>query len=372
MVSKRSLLTLSIVVLLAGASIAVAGSTGIGHHESLPGASLQQDAPGDTQPSNETIEERALSNNTTVESLTGTLRLTIDTGETTNTTKAKIWVEPPNNVRLKYISGPQEGTLIVSNQSTLWVYQPETNTALYYQSSEMRRGIVQQLQQTFQNLSGEFTAEYKGQATVSGQETYVVSVQPTNESGPFAQLLKNQTVWLDQDTWFPIKQKVTATAGNETLTTTATYTTINDNASIPSERFTFEPPENATVRTIDFPTPTSVDSIQAAQRMVNFSIHEPQVSEKYDVRNASIISTDNGTTVTITYQSEAGTLVFTQSTAERSAAGEMNVSIGDFTGRYQTIAEQHVLQWNDTQFSYSLTGSLSKPTLIRIAESIYC
>lgn len=238
MVSRKSLLAFGLVVLLVAGSVGGYAST------------VLQESPDEETPSEETIEEHALNNTTTVDSVTGTMVMKIDTGEKTKTVKAKVWQEPPKKFRIKYISGPQEGTVMVSNGSTITLYNENTNTVRRLQLSEANKGTLQQLAKMFQNLSSQYTAEYEGQATVSDRETYVVSVQPP-EDGPLADAVKNQTVWLDQENWFPIKQKTSMQIGNRTMTMTITYTDISYNASIPDEKFTFEPPENATVKNVD-------------------------------------------------------------------------------------------------------------------------
>lgn len=322
-------------------------------------------------PSGETIEEHALNNTTTVDSMTGTMVMKTDTGEKTKTVKAKIWQEPPNKFRIKYISGPQEGTVMVSNGTAITLYNENTNTVRRLQLSNEKKGTLQQLAKMFQNLSGQYTAEYIGQATVSGRETYVVSVQPP-EDGLFAETVKNQTVWLDQKNWFPIKQKISMQIGNQTMTTTITYTNISYNVSIPDEKFTFEPPENATVKSIDFPDAKTYSSIEKAESAVNISINEPHVPDEYSIKDVSVTTANNTTSVSIIYQNGSDALVFSQSTADRRIANGKDVSIDGITGSYRTLNEMSILQWSDDEFSYSITGDLSKSSLIDIAESLYC
>jgi outer membrane lipoprotein-sorting protein len=367
MVSRKSLLALGIVVLVAAASVGGYASTATAPLQE----SLDEKTPSEETPSEETIEEHAIGNNTTVESVTGTVVTKIETGEKTKTMKAKIWQEPPNKVRLKYISGPVEGNVLVSNGSTITLYNESANTVRRLQLSEEKMGGFQQLAKMFQNLSSQYTAEYKGQATVSDREAYVVSVQPP-EDGPLADAVKNQTVWLDQENWFPIQQKTSIQINNQTRTSTFKYTNVSYNVSIPDEKFTFEPPEDAKVKNIEFPDAKTYSSIEDAESAVNISIHEPHVPDEYSVEDVSVTKTNNKTTVSVFYQSGSNKLVFSQSTADRSAAAGEDVSIDGLTGSYQTVGEQKILQWSDEEFSYSVTGNLSRSSLIDIAESLYC
>lgn len=360
MVSRKPLLALGIAVLVAVASVGGYASTGI--------APLQ-DSPDEETPSEETIEEHALGNDTDVESVTGTVVIKTDLGGKTQTVKAKIWQELPNKIRLKYISGPQKGTLLVSNGSTITFYNNTTNTVRRLQLSGMKNGSFQQLAQMFKKLSSQYTVEYKGQATVSGRETYVVSVQPPEDS-PLANITQNQTIWLDQENWYPIKQKISVEIGNKTSTSIFKYTDVSYNVSIRDEKFTFEPPEDADVKNVELPNPETFSSIENAESAVNFSIKTPQVPDGYSMKRISVTKA-NGTTVSIIYQNGSNTLVFSQSTVDRRMDGE-SVSIDGLTGHYRTIGEQGILQWSDERFSYSLTGQLSQSSLVDMAESLYC
>jgi hypothetical protein len=232
----------------------------------------------------------------------------------------------------------------------------------------MKSGSLQQLVQMFQNLSQGYTAEYKGQAVVSGQETYVVSVQPPK---PLADLVKNQTIWLDQDTWFPIKQQITTQVGNQTITSTITFTKLSYNVSIPDERFTLEVPDNATVKNVTIPTPKTYTSIEKAENAVNFSIRTPNVPDGYSVKKVTVTKIPNkGTIVRVIYQSGSDTLTFTQLTRDIPIKGEEMVCINGYTGSYETLGNHSILSWDGGKFSYAISGTLSKSTLINIAESL--
>ena len=357
---RSSLIIVGMVVLLAAAS--VTGYAGV------EAATPQTETPSDQLPSEEVIEQRALSNNTTVESVTGTVTITSDIGNETQTMRANVWQEPPNRVRYEYVSGPTEGTILVSNGSMFWMYNETTNTV---RRLSLNASFVQDLNRAFQNLSSEFTAEYQGEATISGRETYVVSIQAPNET--LGGVISNQTVWLDQETWFPVQTKVTTTVGNQTSTTTVTYSNLTYNASIPDDRFTFEPPENATVVDTELPETTTFDSVEAAEGAVNFSIREPQsLPDCYQLRNVTVTQTGNTTSVSLQYGNGTETLMFTQSTPEQSTMRGDEVSVAGHTGAYQEFGDTGILQWRDDKFTYSVTGSTSQSSLLEIAESIYC
>lgn len=358
---RKHILVIGMVALLATVSI-----TGYTTLE----ATAAQNNLSEQAPSEETIEQHALNNTTTIESVTGTVTInsTIDNG--TQPMQAQIWQQPPNHVRYEYVSGPNRGNVLVSNGSTIWMYNDSTNTV---QRLQYNTSLTDNLRQAFQNLSANYTAEYQGQAVVSGQETYVVSVAPPN--GTLGGVVGNQTVWLDQDTWFPVKSQVTTTVGNQTATTTTTYSNLTYNASIPADQFTFEPPEDATVVEPELPETTSVETIEAAENAVNFSVQEPRsqsLPDDYRFENGTVTQSGNTTTVSLIYANDSESIVFSQSTATQAAMRGEPVSIAGQSGSYQEIASQGVLTWEDDGFRYSVSGSVSQSTLIEVAESVYC
>ena len=360
---KRSPVVLGVVALLLTASLA--GCMSLGTTQETTASPTQ--TTSDAQPSEHAIEQHALSNNTTIESVTGTVTITTETGNETQTMRANVWQEPPNNVRYEYVSGPSEGTILVSNSSTFWMYNETTNTARQFQYGS---GLVQNLTRVFQNLSTQFTADYQGEATVSGQETYVVSIQPPNET--LGGVVGNQTVWLDQDNWFPVKTQVTTTVGNQTSMSTITYSNLTYNASIPADRFTFEPPANVTVENVTLPETTTYSSVAAAESAVNFSIREP-ASLPGDLSLEDVTTTRSGdtTSVSLTYTNESATLRVSQSTATRSAAQGENVSVAGHAGTYLEVGDQGILQWQSDGVTYSVSGPFSQSTLVEVAESLY-
>lgn len=362
---NRFPVVLGVVTLLLTASLAGCMGTEVASPTKETTASPTQ-TTADTQPSETAIEQHALNNTTTIESVTGTVTITTETGNETQTMRANVWQEPPTNVRYEYVSGPSEGTTFVSNGSTFWMYNETRNTARRLQYGT----ALQNLTQAFQNLSAQYTADYQGEATVSGQETYVVSVQPPNES--LGDVVSNQTVWLDQDNWFPVQTQVTTTVGNQTSTSTITYSNLTYDASIPTDRFTFEPPANATVENVTLPETTRFASVDAAESAVNFSIQEPNsLPDDFRLENVTVTRSGDTASASLTYANESATLRFSQSTATRSAMQGENVSVAGHTGTYVEFGDQGILQWQSGGFTYSVSGPFSQSTLVEVAESRY-
>jgi len=366
MALKRSPVVLGVVAVLLVASLA--GCVGLQDSSTAPETTTAapQTTSGES-PSADVIERHALSNDTVVESVTGTVTITTETGTETQTIEANVWQAPPNDVRYEYVSGPSEGVVLVSNESAFWMYNETTNTARRFQYGN---GRLQNLTRAFQNFSSGFTAEYRGEETVSGRETYVVSVQPPN--GTLGSVAGNQTVWLDQENWFPVRTQVTTTVGNQSTTSTITYSNVTYNASIPADRFTFEPPANATVENVTLPETETFESVDAAAESVNFSVREPtSVPGDLTLRNVTTTQSGETTAVSLTYANESATLRVSQSTATGSATQGENVSVAGHDGSYAEFGDQGILQWQTDRFTYSVSGPFSRSTLVAVAESLH-
>ncbi len=360
MVRRKSLLALALLTLVV--AVSVSGYASIGN--TAP-------AQNSSTPTESTIEQHALGNNTAVESVTGTVTIEVEQPNSTQTMQADVWQQPPNHVRYEYTEGPMEGDVMVSNGSGFWMYNESTNTARHLSLTGENAGMIQNLTAAFQQLSNEFTAEYQGEATVSGQETYKVTVEPKNES--LQEMMPNQTVWLDQDNWFPVKTQVTTSVGNDTTTTTMTYSNLTYNKSIPDERFTFTPPEDAKVIDVELPQTSNYDSVEEAQQAVDFTIREPtSVPDGYSLENVTVTTSNGNASVSLMYSNGTDSMVVTQTPATRPVTGGQSVSIAGHSGSYTTIGEQQILQWSDDELRYSVSGSLLKTSLIEVAESIYC
>ncbi|WP_266081086.1 outer membrane lipoprotein-sorting protein [Haladaptatus caseinilyticus] len=357
---KTTPLMLVILTLVVAASVSGYASVG--------DSALAQDA---TKPAESTIEQHALGNNTTVDSVTGTMTIRMERPGETQTMEAKTWQRPPDHVRYEYTDGPAAGDVMVSNGSSFWMYNETTNTARHLRLTGENAEQIQNLTKVFQQLSDEFTAEYQGEATVSGQETYKVRLQPKNES--LQQMMRNQTVWLDQDNWFPVKTQVTTAIGNDTATTTMTYSNLTYNASIPDDRFTFTPPADAKVIDVGLPETTTYSSIETAQKSVDFTIREPtSIPGDYSLKEVSVTTSNGNASVSLMYSNGSESMIVSQSPTSRTIAGGQDVSIAGNSGTYTTIGEQKTVQWSDDEYSYSVSGPLSKASLIETAESIYC
>ncbi|HET7323907.1 MAG TPA: DUF2092 domain-containing protein [Halococcus sp.] len=193
--------------------------------------------------------------------LVATTEISNDTTSVSRTTKAKLSFERPNKFRLEILAPEeQEGTVIVSNGTTITLYNARTDTVRTINASvlggtgmmgmgAMRPGMMNQMPldspRQVGNVLSQSNVTYEGTATVNGHETYVLSVTPKNTSEAFSTDL---TLYLDKQSYLPLKtvSETTTTVRGETTTITVTVLVqdLQVNTGIPDSVFEFGAPSD--------------------------------------------------------------------------------------------------------------------------------
>jgi outer membrane lipoprotein-sorting protein len=306
--------------------------------------------------------------------------------ETTNTT-GKLSVKRPSKLRVEYRE-PEEraGDIIVSNGTTTTIYDAGNNTVRTLNTSF---GGMQAMNQTgyidtIERTLIQSNVSYEGTATVAGEKTFVLSVTP-NTTGNVT--TGNQTYYLSQESYLPVKtvSESSFTFGNETTTTRST-TLLRDlqvNIGLSDSLFEFDAPEDAE-RLGGFTSGISTyDSIEEVQQNTNITVCEPsEVPDGYSFQNATVTTINNNTSVSLQYTNGSGdpindSLSVSISTArseQQANASEFgqNVSIDGQSGTYVEAGDSGIVTFTTDDLRYTISGPFSQDELISIAESIDC
>ena len=152
-----------------------------------------------------------------------------------------------------------------------------------------------------------------------------------------------------------------------------TYSNLSYNASIPDDRFTFTPPEDAHVIDVTLPQTSTYSSVDAAQKAVDYTIREPSsVPDGYSLENVTVTTSSGDASVSLEYTNGSDTLTVSQTPATRTIDGDETVSIAGHDGSYSSVGDRGIVQWSDGEHGYSVVGSLSEEELVDFAESLYC
>jgi outer membrane lipoprotein-sorting protein len=278
------------------------------------------------------------------------------------------------------------GDIIVSNGTTTTIYDAGNNTVRTLNTSFGGMGEMNQTGyvDTIERTLTQSNVSYEGTATVAGEETFVLSVTPNTTGNATT---GNQTYYLSQESYLPVKtvSESSFTFGNETTTTRST-TLLRDlqvNVGLSDSLFEFDAPEDAERLGGFTPSISTYDSVEQVQQNTNFTVCEPsEVPDGYSFENATVTTINNNTSVGLQYTNGSGdpindslsVSISTTQSGQQANASEFgqNVSIDGQSGTYVEAGGSGIVTFTTDDLRYTITGPFSQDELISIAESIDC
>lgn len=387
---RRTLLTVAVAVLLV-----TSGCAGL----------QVLDSDDEASPPDVNVVERYES----LETLEATRETSVDHNGSVNETRTAVRIDfthsPPR--RFQRVLGPESraGDVTVVNESGSLVYDADENAVTRVPSAETRTLHSQNRSEYIASIvaaarDGEevdtddsvsplpvvpassgaprispdefdgFEVEYLGTDTVAGRTAHGFELRAASE----AALAVNQTLWLDDEYFYPLKSHQEFELENRTVETSMEVTNVTFNADLSADAFEFEVPENATVEVLD--RSESFDSVAGLQEATNLTVPEPVVPENYEVENARLVE-DNFTRISVQYTdgSDAITVVKMDEVPERSdvlSSGE-NVTVAGRDATYLTTGQSNLVTWTceDTQYSV-ISTDLDREALVAVADSVGC
>ncbi|UGV40265.1 outer membrane lipoprotein-sorting protein [Methanococcoides orientis] len=278
----------------------------------------------------------------------------------------------------------QAGTIVVSNGETMWTYDPRQNSVVIMEMPDL--DLDQEI--NYAGLIAQFLNEsdvsFSGMEKIEGRNTFIMNLEPKEEvpsAGPFTGNIK---VWVDEETWMPLKYDIYDTDGNVIISVEVRNLQVN--TGISDEVFEFEIPEGAEVSTLDmneFALPEDI-TLEEAQEKADFDIlHPSYIPEGYDFDHASLFDNSEFASgsqvlqrVTLVYINGDSQLHITEIFYEAGFPGptefpgsesvDVNGSPGDFVEVYGN----KMLRWDVDDIELVITASLDKDELLEIAGSM--
>jgi len=360
-------------------------------------------------PAAETVENRTES----IDAIKATVISTIDTDTVTNTSRIRMISRPETGeMRAEILgSGEQSGTLVVSNGSTMYLYDRKANRVQVIEMenlSSLNSDSMEPMVKIFgalndasdneranvsvtslpvvptgsgsavagaQSLSvyGNVSLSYEGMESVDGRDAYVVEMLPQGENP----IIEENTYWFDEEWYYPIKSVGTSNLSVLNGTISMEYRNVTFNPEISNDTFEFDIPENATVANNSFTTNITTETYDsqdglstAAQRL----LPEPEIPAEYRFEAGTLI--ENGTRESISMRYTNGSeslLVGVRPTASGSGSGlGETIDVDGHNATIATIRSTHSLTLECGETTYSVTGAASRETIIEIAESLDC
>ena len=327
------------------------------------------------------IGQKAAEKYGTLQSYRGTVHTKTTVDGHTTTTVTEIWAKPhAHEIRSRTLSPPSKaGSEVVSNGSVLWVYNVTAHSAYRLSLHDYRRQKpTPDYASLFANLTKNYRLDYRGNATVAGRSTYVVTATPRSNAS-MAGVVENETLWLDTQYWFPLETHVVSSLGNHSTTMTRTFTNVSFGVSIPDSRFSFRPPDNATVNRMQAPKTARYGSVAAAQANVSYRIGTPgSLPDGFSLDHVVVTHQKNATSTTLFYANASGSKLFVSQTPETGGAnlhtptGGTTVTVDGANATYTALGNNAVLAWQCGGYRRTVVSPVSKNATIRVANSVPC
>lgn len=300
-------------ILTAGAGVALAGCI------SYPSS--------DASPSGAEIVRDAIDARRHMSTLRARRSVTIETPGETDARTERIASEPPAKQRIEVLESTDDdvpvGSVTVTNRAQTWEYNPSTGIVeLQFHGTKTD---TDRTLQVFEALLEEYRLGYAGTETVGGREAHVVETRPpledegtsidlvvgdTTYSVPLSadeleELDVSRTIWIDDETRYPIGERNEVSDGGETLyAQTVTYEDLAIDDGVDPETFTYRPPADAEVVS-DGAKPAGIfRSREAAADTVPYDLPDPDLPGSYVLDRITVVERKErygGVTTTLWY-----------------------------------------------------------------------
>jgi len=194
----------------------------------------------------EDIATQMLEKQDSIQDYSYTMHSTYYTGEKTIETEFKTIYKKPHMIK-NFIQEPgqEEETLVLSDGEFRWTYTPGTNTVMKTKLPKTPE-ITKSDYLTLIGISlNDSNVSLLGVEEIDNRETYLLKASPKETVESAAQYYAK--VWVDKETWMPLKYEMYDNSGNRTAKTEIWDLKVN--SGIPDSEFVFNIPEGAEIKT---------------------------------------------------------------------------------------------------------------------------
>jgi outer membrane lipoprotein-sorting protein len=355
-------------------------------------------ACGQQLPTAEEIVERMEAANAAMQDVHAVVAVTFNGTEQSGNLRAEVWMQrtgetdaagrPISRVRAEVLEASEAelaGSLIVSDGTRFWLYNPSANTAITGQPDEMKDvpaaggPATAMLQDIVQQGLDAVNLEVLGEEQVAGKNTWKVLVTPKPETT--AQLRLDSaiqgTLWVDEELALPLKLILDASdfgQGNVEVQS------IELNSGLSADLFSFTPPADAEIiqaAALAAQMQPRAVTLDEARTSVSFALREPT----YLPAGLTLVEvrTVGTTTVILNYAGAGASLSIVQSNedvgGDREPPAGSSVSEVTVDGVPATLIEGadgqgSLLRWEVDGLRYVVAGTLSGAEAVQVAEGL--
>ncbi|MDY9926871.1 DUF4367 domain-containing protein [Methanosarcina sp.] len=334
------------------------------------------------EPNAEEIAAQMLEKQNSIEDYSYTIHMTYYMGEQVVENEFKSIYKKPHMVK-NFIKEPgkEEETLVLSDGEFRWTYVPGTNTVMKTKIPDTPELTENDYLLLIKIVLNDTNLSLLGTEEVEGRKAYLLEGTP-KETGKQATEY-SMKIWIDKETWMFLGYEMYDTNG--TLASRVEIRDLKVNIGIPDSEFKFKIPEGATIKIMDgdveFPEELSLEE---TKERVEFEILIPEyLPEGYTFSYAAAFNTSETSpndeaaeTVILNYKEGKESIVITETAYEGQApeTAIMNsaedISINGKEGKYLSLGDTKVLKWKLENVDLTMTASLEKDELLKIAKSI--
>ena len=330
----------------------------------------------DGELSSEQIAEKMQQKQDSTEDYSYTMYMTMEFGDQKMVTEADVMYKKPNQFK-SVVKQPAQtaGSFTVSDDKTMWIYDPQQNTVVVMKLSETSEQNEMDYQKIIEMMLNGSDFSLAGVEDFDGRTAYIIKMSPKDES--YWGIFGDMKVWIDKETWMPLKMKMKDSDGNPVYS--IEYQNFQINTGISDDEFQFEVPESAEVQIMDMNELVLLQAmtLEEAREETTFDILVPSyLPDGHEFEDAMVIQ-GFVETVSLTYKNGDERLGISEIVFEDEPQTSliMNsaevVSIKGIEGKLVTVFDDSkVLQWEMENIRLTLSGSLDKEELIQIAESM--
>ncbi|MGP8319437.1 MAG: outer membrane lipoprotein-sorting protein [Methanosarcinaceae archaeon] len=325
------------------------------------------------QMSAEQIAAKMTAQQESIDDFSATMVMTSSFGGENETSRINIMNKMPDKTRSEIIE-PAElaGTVMVRNGNMMWTYDPAKNQVTKTTLPE-NDAFEMDYTKIIKDLMDENDIYFKGTEKLDGRSTYVIEATPKDESN--RKIFSKTCVWVDCENWMLLGVEMYDQDGNPMVK--IQYEGVTFNTGIQDSVFIFEIPEGAEVveTSLEEGMPEKM-TLEEARANVSFDVKTPSyLPDGYEFSHTMVFGGEQKT-VSLLYINGQERLYLTEWLSDdmeqpESKMGEPEmVSINGADGEFTSMFGMNTLKLSVDDISYSLSGTLAKEELIKVAESM--
>lgn len=324
-------------------------------------------------PDAERIADEVQERTDEIDSVRGEKVTTVERDGETNTTVTRFVQRPPNESWSEVVSSDSAyrsaGDRVVQSDGRLVNYDASENNYTVLETDLAGGGPSQTVSaEAIERTLNRSNVSFEGTDTVAGRDVYVVSLDRESEAGT-----SNTTVKVDQEYWYPLEYTTTTQFDDTETTMTMTHRNVTFNEPVADDRFSFDPPEGATLERTSSIGSEEFDSVERLDAATDFDVPTPSVPDGYSLESATTFTTNGNTSATVVYTNDSDArLSYSVSPETESNVDGETVTVDSTEVTVTEYGSMTRASWTCGETRYALSGELDRETLLELVESVDC